>query len=288
MSSSLAAREARLRALNAALDADVEPAAYDAVRTSPVVAPGGAFDFGDDDGEVGGQEKTASSARPSSAFTAAARVARATFAEERAMAALRSGAEGAAAAGAGTTTTTGSPSRRPASATAAGPTSSSSSSSSSAATFANSRIPSLTGLKKKLAGGPAPAPSAPAAAASAVRKAGSGAPAAAPTPPSPPRPLAAAGPAASAPPPPAFRAADPDVGIVIDPNLPLEVQIKLLRAAAASALSDARDAEGRAAKAEGELADMRREAASTGDERKRLKRTADAAEAALDKARKAA
>jgi hypothetical protein len=279
----LAAREARLRALNAALDADVEPA-YDAVRTSPVVAPGGAFDFGDDDGEVGGQEKTASSARPSSAFTAAARVARATFAEERAMAALRSGAEGAAAAGTGTTTTTGSPSRRPASATAAGPTSSSS----SAATFANSRIPSLTGLKKKLAGGPAPAPSAPAAAASAVRKAGSGAPAAAPTPPSPPRPLAAAGPAASAPPPPAFRAADPDVGIVIDPNLPLEVQIKLLRAAAASALSDARDAEGRAAKAEGELADMRREAASTGDERKRLKRTADAAEAALDKARKAA
>lgn len=73
----------------------------------------------------------------------------------------------------------------------------------------------------------------------------------------------------------------------MDPDLPLEMQVKLLRSHLKTAMHDAREHASNGAKLQRELVEARKEASKAAEERQRLNRTSAAAEAALEKAKKA-
>lgn len=76
--------------------------------------------------------------------------------------------------------------------------------------------------------------------------------------------------------------------IELDPDLPLEMQIKVLKSHVYVARTEAQDSSALASRLAMELAEARKETGNIAEERQRLKRTATAAETALEKARKAA
>jgi hypothetical protein len=74
----------------------------------------------------------------------------------------------------------------------------------------------------------------------------------------------------------------------VDEHLPLEMQVKLLRSNLRVARQDIAELRTELSKANSELADNKKQVAAATDEKKRLSRAVTAAEAALDKAKKAA
>jgi len=74
----------------------------------------------------------------------------------------------------------------------------------------------------------------------------------------------------------------------LDPDLPLEMQVKILKSHVHVARTEAQDAAMTASRLAMELAEARKETNNITEERQRLKRTATIAETALEKAKKAA